>query len=268
MPFPKDRLTAPLVLSVAFFLWFTLLSCPPASEARLEGGPSVSASEPTLPKADHVSPHTVRRWLSEGRKVFLIDVRKPKEYEAGHIEDALNIPYDQVERYADTFDREFPLVFYCISSSWRAPYSANLLKDLGFQNVYILEGGIVAWKAGGQTIRTSQKDQAPTIAPYPKDLRIALNHPEERRYDEPVVLTPETLKQFDGQDGRPAYVAVEGKIYDITQSRLWRGGTHDPSHATASAGRDLTSLIHKSPHGVKELEKFPVVGRLVEEEGE
>jgi len=237
----------------------------PDSETPSQSQVSTLSVSPTLPKADYVTPKTVKQWLSSGKRITLIDVRKPKEYEAGHLPDAINIPYDEVEGRAGEWDKQTPLVFYCISSSWRAPYSANLLKDLGFKKVYILEGGIVGWKAGGETLKTSQ-GTSPKILPYPKDLKIALTHPQDKPLTKTVLLTPEELKQFDGREGRPAYVAVEGRIYDVTQSRLWRGGVHDPSEGKALAGRDLTDVILKSPHGIQELTKFPVVGELVNEQ--
>lgn len=221
------------------------------------------ASEPTLPKASYVSTQTVKEWLNQGKPLLLIDVRQPEEYEKGHIEGAINLPYEKVEENIPQLNPEVPLIFYCISSSWRAPYSANLLKDHGFKEVYILEGGIVAWKGGGQTIRSSRKNQKPSIAPYPKHLKIALHHPKDKIYPEKLNFTAEELKLFDGKEGRSAYVVIDGKIYDVTQSRLWRGGEHAPSHKKVSAGQDLTHLIRESPHGVKELKKFPVVGRLV-----
>jgi predicted heme/steroid binding protein len=61
---------------------------------------------------------------------------------------------------------------------------------------------------------------------------------------------------------QPAYVAVNGIIYDLTQSRLWRGGVHDPSKGKAMAGRDLTEVLKDSPHGDSHLKDFPVVGYL------
>ena len=37
---------------------------------------------------------------------------------------------------------------------------------------------------------------------------------------------PESLEEFDGQKGRPCYVAVHGKVYDLSDSGLWKGGGH------------------------------------------
>ncbi len=73
-------------------------------------------------------------------------------------------------------------------------------------------------------------------------------------------LTPDELQHFDGKEGRPAYVAAQGKIYDLSDSRLWRGGAHVRKHL---AGADLTDAIKKAPHGIEKLEGFPVVGELV-----
>jgi predicted heme/steroid binding protein len=65
--------------------------------------------------------------------------------------------------------------------------------------------------------------------------------------------------RFNGRDGRPAYVAYQGKVYDLTGSFLWRGGRHKVLHR---AGQDLTRTLGQAPHGPELLEKFPVVGTL------
>ena len=73
-------------------------------------------------------------------------------------------------------------------------------------------------------------------------------------------LTLEELKAFNGKDGQPAYVAVEGLVYDMTSSLPWKDGTHNGFNA----GNDLTKEIKEiSPHGVMKLDNVPVVGRLV-----
>ncbi len=191
-----------------------------------------------------------------------MDVREPQEFEAGHLPEAINIPYSQIEKRAAEIEKDHPYIFYCISSSWRAPYSANTLADLGYTNVYVLEGGINAWNAGGQVLYASQKSIPPMVALYPKGLTKELYHPADQQYLKKIQITSEELAQYDGKNGRPAYVAIDSIIYDVTQSRLWRGGEHDPSHGKATAGRDLTEIIKDAPHGREHLEKFPVVGSL------
>jgi len=78
---------------------------------------------------------------------------------------------------------------------------------------------------------------------------------------EQEVFTRESLADFDGKDGRRAYVAHAGKIYDVTDSVLWGGGEHQGEH---SAGVDLTAAMDDAPHFPDELDSFPVVGVLAD----
>jgi len=75
------------------------------------------------------------------------------------------------------------------------------------------------------------------------------------------VFSRETLAGFDGTDGRRAYVAFAGKVYDVTDSVLWKGGEHQGEHR---AGNDLTVALDDAPHLPDELETFPVVGSIVD----
>lgn len=68
---------------------------------------------------------------------------------------------------------------------------------------------------------------------------------------------------FDGAGGSPVYIAFEGKVYDVSESWHWRGGSHWSLH---NAGADLTAEIADAPHGREMLERFPVVGLLAPEE--
>jgi len=70
------------------------------------------------------------------------------------------------------------------------------------------------------------------------------------------------LEKFDGNDGRPVYVAYKGKVYDISDSKLWRNGLHMKRH---HAGRDMTVDIQGAPHEPDVLERFPQVGTLKKE---
>ncbi len=66
-------------------------------------------------------------------------------------------------------------------------------------------------------------------------------------------ITIDELAKFNGKDG-PAMVAVNGIIYDVSESRLWRNGIHQNRH---NAGMELThDIVKLSPHGVKKLEGF------------
>ncbi len=72
-------------------------------------------------------------------------------------------------------------------------------------------------------------------------------------------FTSAELAGFDGHDGKPAYVAYKGVVYDVTDSPMWSGGDHEDAHR---AGGDLTQEHDDAPHDVYVVD-FPEVGRLV-----
>ncbi|GFE57693.1 CopD family protein [Geobacter sp. AOG1] len=73
-------------------------------------------------------------------------------------------------------------------------------------------------------------------------------------------LTLEALAGFDGKEGRPAYVAYQGGVYDVTESRLWKEGAHMRRH---QAGIDLTEALSQAPHGEDRVLAMPRIGTLV-----
>ncbi|MGF7142901.1 putative heme/steroid binding protein [Anaerotaenia torta] len=70
-------------------------------------------------------------------------------------------------------------------------------------------------------------------------------------------FTPEELSFYDGKDGRPAYVAVEGIVYDVSSLARWAGG----NHFGLSAGKDLSAAFMRCHQGIMErLNEVPRVG--------
>lgn len=82
---------------------------------------------------------------------------------------------------------------------------------------------------------------------------------EETAPEEDLVLTTEELSKYNGKDGNPAYIAVDGVVYDVSDSELWSEGQHNGFEA----GRDLTTeLMEESPHGESVIERLTPVGTL------
>lgn len=76
-------------------------------------------------------------------------------------------------------------------------------------------------------------------------------------------FTSSELKKYTGIDGEPIYVAYKEKIYEVTESKLWKGGKHMSIHR---AGEDLTKSFENAPHGKEMLLRFPVIGTLAQED--
>ena len=84
-----------------------------------------------------------------GKDVQLVDVRTPDEYNAGKIDDAINIDYfdqDNFKKAFEKLDKNKPLFVYC-RSGHRSHESAVLLEKMGFKEIYDLEGGYIAWSS-------------------------------------------------------------------------------------------------------------------------
>ena len=94
------------------------------------------------------------------------------------------------------------------------------------------------------------------VGPRLKRKRVAVHEPEAGD------MTPAQLAQCDGKEGRRACFAYKGLIYDATDSRLWKNGTHVGRH---QAGFDLTEALAQAPHEEDRILALPQVGRLLAE---
>jgi len=72
------------------------------------------------------------------------------------------------------------------------------------------------------------------------------------------IYTKSQLALRNGQDKPMVWVAYQGTIYDVTESRLWKNGKHYEHWA----GQDLTEELADAPHTHTVFEKFEKVGRL------
>lgn len=88
---------------------------------------------------------------------------------------------------------------------------------------------------------------------------------KKRKSSKPPALRPEMnieeVSLFDGSETSPAACIVyKDKIYDVTQSKLWKGGRHMNKHL---AGGDLTAALKLAPHGEDKVIAMPLVGKLI-----
>jgi len=83
-------------------------------------------------------------------QILLIDVRTPGEFASGHIENSINIDYksDNFKDLIGELDKNQEVYVYC-KVGGRSGRSAKILKDMGFEKIYDLDGGINAWEKEG-----------------------------------------------------------------------------------------------------------------------
>lgn len=85
--------------------------------------------------------------LKQKPEITLLDVRTPEEYTVGHLEKALNINYydKDFQKKAARLDRRKSYLVYCASGN-RSAKARQILHQIGFLNLYQLDGGIKAWQ--------------------------------------------------------------------------------------------------------------------------
>ena len=76
---------------------------------------------------------------------------------------------------------------------------------------------------------------------------------------ETKTFTTVQLAEFNGKNGKPAYVAYKGTVYDVTESPQWLDG----DHLGHEAGNELNDQMEIAPHSDDVMERMKKVGTLV-----
>ena len=96
--------------------------------------------------ATHVSAADAVRLINKG--ALVIDVRKPEEYQAGHIVNARNVPVERVQQGDDAIAKKKDKILLAVcadgATSGRA---AGHLRKAGYENAFSLKGGLAGWRA-------------------------------------------------------------------------------------------------------------------------
>lgn len=126
-------------------LSFALSGCAgePAPAAPPTGGEQVE--QPVKATVQDITPEEAKERLDSDEAIILVDVRNKEEFDSGHIEGAVLLPVDQIQKNAaEVFpDKDAIYFVYCRSGS-RSGAATAMMVDLGYQNVFDL-GGIIDW---------------------------------------------------------------------------------------------------------------------------
>jgi rhodanese-related sulfurtransferase len=96
--------------------------------------------------ATHISAADAVRLINKG--ALVIDVRKPEDYQAGHIVNARNVPVERVQQGDDVIAKKKDKILLAVcadgATSGRA---AGQLRKAGYENAFSLKGGLAGWRA-------------------------------------------------------------------------------------------------------------------------
>lgn len=94
----------------------------------------------------NISSKKAKELLSSGRKIVLIDVRTPEEYNKIHIPNSISLPLNQLKYDIENIvgDKGTEIIVYCLSGV-RAASACGTLTSMGYTNVSNM-GGIRTWK--------------------------------------------------------------------------------------------------------------------------
>ncbi len=106
-----------------------------------------------------ISPAHAYKLLGKKGVIFL-DVREPSEYNAGHIDGAINLPRGLLEFKISKKipNKNATIVVYC-KTGGRGALATYTLKQMGYKNVYNLKGGWLGWKKFMSTHKKGEEEE-------------------------------------------------------------------------------------------------------------
>jgi rhodanese-related sulfurtransferase len=111
------------------------------------GSAAAKSVSPAAPAAI-ITGQEVKKRMEQNPKGVVLDVRTPAEFAEGHIPGAVNLPVDEVKAKVEALiaDKQTAIVVYCRSGA-RSARAMKIMKELGFETVFNLAGGIRRWQA-------------------------------------------------------------------------------------------------------------------------
>lgn len=99
----------------------------------------------------------------------IVDVRTPEEFENGHLQNALNIDWnnDDFNSKITLIDKSKPVLVYCLAGS-RSAAAAEKMRNDGFKEVYELKGGILKWRAASLPEVSLKKSNGMSVDDFQK----------------------------------------------------------------------------------------------------
>ena len=140
-----------ILFIISAILCIILTACGNDSSIGIIGGADGPTSIIVAEKGEkamyeQITAEEAKRIMDSGEEHIILDTREQDEYDEGHIEGAILIPYTEIENKAEEMlpDKEKLILVYCRSGR-RSKIAAEALSKLGYTNVKEF-GGIIDWK--------------------------------------------------------------------------------------------------------------------------
>ena len=91
--------------------------------------------------------------LINGKNATVVDIRSPEEFAKGSLPNARNLPAEKLKQGAGVLKKDKPVIVVCATGREAGKVAAQL-RASGFNDVFVLGGGLAAWREAGLPIRT------------------------------------------------------------------------------------------------------------------
>lgn len=107
-----------------------------------------------------LTPTEFKTQSKASKKAVILDVRTPNEFAGGHLENAVNINWNDpsFDAAAMKLDKKKDIFVYCLSGA-RSAAAARHLREAGFTSVFEMGGGIMKWRASNLPVVTAENSQ-------------------------------------------------------------------------------------------------------------
>jgi rhodanese-related sulfurtransferase len=144
-------------MKTARFVAFTATMLAAAASIADQAGPAPGQAASAPAVAASASPPLIsqqallERQAKKDQSLFVLDVRTPQEYAAGHVPGAVNVPHDKIASHLAQIPKDKDVVIYCRSGR-RTGLAAAVLEANGYTKLKHLQGDMEAWLKDGRPI--------------------------------------------------------------------------------------------------------------------
>jgi adenylyltransferase/sulfurtransferase len=203
--------------------------------------------------ASEIPIEETHRFIQNGDRIVLLDVREEEGIALGYIKGAIFIPMDELDEKAETLlpEKDVPVIIYC-AVGIRSLAATKLMKEKGYTHVYFMTKGINGWKDAGYEVATDSELTPDQLTRYSRHLLLK----EVGVQGQVQLLKARVLLVGAGGLGCPAglYLAAAGVgtlgIIDsdtVDLSNLQRQvlhSTYDVGRPKTESAKDAISLIN------------------------